>query len=96
MTDSGQLRLALEEMRRSYDLYSANGDRLDQKAGWLLNSSSIVLGLFAFLNLSLLNQQQSCIYWITITLALLGYGALVWACSSALSPRDYVFPVPAN
>ena len=96
MTDTDHLRLALDEMRRSYDLHSANADRLDQKAAWLLNSSSIVLGLFAFLNLSLLDEQQSWTYWITITLALIGYGVLVWACSTALSPQVYVFPVPAN
>jgi len=96
MADNTQLQLALEEMRRSYDQFSTSADQLDAKAGTLLSSSSLILGLFALLQLTLAREGQSCLYWVGLSAVISGYVGLVYLCSSVLIPRQYLFPTPAD
>ncbi len=70
-----------------------NSDQIDQKAGWLLNSSNIIVGLFGLLQLTLLRGGQPCLYWVGVTLLVISYLALIWTCVIVLAPRPYKFPV---
>jgi len=91
-----QSQLALEEMRRSYDLLINNADSMDQKASWLLGSSSWIVALFGLLQLTALPQGQSSIYCVGIVLVIACYGGLVWICVSVLRPRSYKYPITAD
>lgn len=96
MNRLAQLELSLKELRRYYDLLCDNADRIDQKASWLLNSSSIIVGLFGMLQLTLLHSGQICIYWVGVVLLLLAYIGLILTCVRILSPRPYKFPITAK
>ena len=96
MTDFQQEILALEELRRSFDAHGKSSDILDQKAGSLLNSASLVTGLFAALQISLLNQSQSLLYWIGLVVVLLAFLALIILCTSTFWPRNYRLPIRSD
>ncbi|NPA71219.1 MAG: hypothetical protein GXO35_00190 [Gammaproteobacteria bacterium] len=92
--------LALEEMRRTFDQYASASDALDSKAKSLLSSSSLIIGLFSLLQLSLNPLQNekgySCIYQIGVVAIMVGYIVLVALCTKTLRPREYKNAIATN
>lgn len=88
--------LALEEMRLAFQEHSNASNVLDQKASVLLNSASLILGLFGILQLTLPKAGQSPLYWIAIMLALALYLGIILISTNALLPRTYQAPIRAD
>ena len=94
--DSVTTELALEEMRRSYQEYGQAADQLDQKLSTLLANASLILGLFAVLQLSLIRPGQSWLYNLGVALVIIAYLVLLSIVLSAYNPKVYKTPVQAE
>lgn len=81
--------MVLEELRRTFDQYAHSADILDDKAQGLLSASSIVMGLFSLLQLSLVGPGQSLIYQTGVVLIIIGYLIIIALCINVLHPRKY-------
>jgi len=88
--------LALEEMRRSFSEYKKAADVLDQKVNTLLNTASLVIGLFGLLNIRLLENGQPAYYWVGFIVVVLLYLSMIALCTNALQPAEYMNPIKAD
>ena len=96
MDATPQQKLALEELRRGYDVLAGSSNTLDQKAGSLLGSASLVTGLFGTLQIALIRPDQSPWYWVGIVLVLLAFLALLAICTSTFWAKSYKIPLKAD
>jgi hypothetical protein len=94
--DSSLLQLTLEEMRRSFDDYSMSASELNRKGNSLLGSGSLVVSLFGFLQLNLLQEGVSISYAIGLVLLILLYILLIIFSTSAILPKRYMNPISAD
>lgn len=86
--------LALEELRRAYDAIGDSSDILDRKAGELLGAGSLITGLFAALQIRLIEEGQSPLYWMGVALVFLGFLSLIVLCTGAFRARERVYKLP--
>jgi len=96
MTITIKEKLALEEMRRSFDLNDNSSDVLDQKASSILGNSSVIIGIFMTLHIALITTPKTTLYWMGILLLLGTYLVLVILCASAFWPTNYRRPIQIN
>jgi hypothetical protein len=89
-------QIVLDELRRAFDQYTNSADRLDEKANGILSVSNVFIGLFALLQLILLEPGQGYVYWVGIIMVLVGYSALIWVCTRVLTPREYKSTIAAD
>jgi len=90
-------KLALDEMRREYDAIDRSADALDSKANHLIANSSLVFGLIATLQLSLLKPDgQPMYYWLGLIVAIGLYVVMILLATGVRSPRPYITPIRAD
>jgi len=90
------LKLALEEMRRLYDHRFDSADTLDQKAGTILGSATLVLSLVTTLQLTLAGPSQPWFYWAGLALAFGLYVVMIVLTVWAMEPIAYPTPIKAE
>ena len=96
MDATPQEKLALDELRRSYDVISRSSDTLDQKAGTLLSSAGLVTGLFTALQIALIGPDQSLLYKVGLLAILLLFLVLIALCTSIFWTKSYKIPLKAD
>ena len=90
------LKLTLEEMRRLYTQRQAAADKLDDKAGTILGSASLILTLITTLQLTLLGPDQPWYYWLGLAVAFTLYLVMILLTLLAFSPRTFTTPIKAS
>src|SRR4051812_14111271 len=90
-------RLSLEELRRYYDAVDKAADTLTGSANQLVANCSIVVGLMATLELSLIDvKKQPTIYWFGFAIAIVLYVLFVFLANGARVPQIYKTPLKAD
>lgn len=89
-------RLALEELRRAYDIQNSANDLIDQKAAGVLGNASMILGLFGLLQLTLLRDGQPALYQAGLLVILGLYATLIVLVAATLYPNTFKTPIKAD
>lgn len=90
------LKLALEEMQSLYSWGQEASDELNNKAGTILGSASLILSLITTLQLTLSGTNQPWFYWLGLGIVFLLYLAMIILTLLTMFPRTYTTPIKAS
>jgi len=93
LTINDNTKMAIEELRRLYEIHSKSADSLDSKAGTILGSASLIVSLFTILKLDLTQPSQNWYYIIAVILIFLTYIFLIIKTIFAIRPQEYSTPL---
>jgi hypothetical protein len=93
MKKTGQLQVALEELRHMYSQVYNDSDALDRKAKDLIASSGIIFTLFAGLQIALIAYIKTPIYYIFLSIIFAFFLWTLVTLISAIRPSEYHLPI---